>query len=144
MIKRCIDYFDCIYLLELKLTDTTNTARSSSYLERYLFNYRDDFNFNVVNCPFICSHIPAAPADGEYVSLLKWFSASWRFPSWIWLCFIETVSRINTDMFGLYLLQVISLSSLMTCHHVWHMTGCWCGQHHECHLWNNFYLISNS
>ena len=33
--KRFIDYFDCIYLLELKLTDTTNTARSTSYLERY-------------------------------------------------------------------------------------------------------------
>ena len=35
MITRFIDYFDCIYLLELKLTDTTNTARSTSYLERY-------------------------------------------------------------------------------------------------------------
>ena len=71
MIKRFIDYFDCIYLLELKLTDTTNTARSTSYLERYLFDYRDDFNFHDVNCPFICSHIPATPADRVYFSQLK-------------------------------------------------------------------------
>ena len=40
-----------------------------------------------------------------------------------------------TDMFGLYLLQVISLSLLTTCNHLWHMTGCWRQQHHECHLW---------
>jgi len=32
-----IDYFDCIDLLEHKLTDPTNTARSTSYLERYFF-----------------------------------------------------------------------------------------------------------
>ena len=24
----------------------------------------------------------------------------------------------------------------MTCHHVWHMTGCCRQQHDECHLWN--------
>ena len=28
------------------------------------------------------------------------------------------------------------LSSLMTCHHVWHITGCWREGHDECHLWN--------
>jgi len=28
------------------------------------------------------------------------------------------------------------LSSLMTFHQVWHMTGCWCDQHDECYLWN--------
>jgi hypothetical protein len=30
-----IDHFDCIHLLEHKLIDSTNTARSTSYLERY-------------------------------------------------------------------------------------------------------------
>jgi hypothetical protein len=103
-----IDHFDCIYLLELSLTDTTNTARYTSYLERYFFNYRADFNFHVVNFLFICSHIPVTPADGIYVSQLKWCSASWGSPSWILLSFIETVSRMKTDMFGLYWLQVIS------------------------------------
>jgi hypothetical protein len=106
--SRFIDHFDCIPLLELKLTDTTNTARSTSYLERYLFYYRDDFNFHVVSFPFICSNIPAAPADGVYISQLKRSSASWRSPSWIWLSFIDYMSQMNTDMFGLYWLQVIS------------------------------------
>jgi hypothetical protein len=34
------------------------------------------------------------------------------------------------------------LSTLMTCHHVWQMTGCWRQQHDECHLWNRAYLPS--
>jgi hypothetical protein len=106
--SRFIDLFDCIYLLELKLTDTTNTARYTSYLERYFFNYRADFNFHVVNFLFICSNIPVTPADGIYVSQLKWCSASWGSLSWILLSFIETVSRMNTDMFGLYWWRVIS------------------------------------
>jgi len=33
----------------------------------YLYN-RDDFNFPIVNFPFICSNIPAAPAYGVYIS----------------------------------------------------------------------------
>ena len=105
--SRFIDHFECIFLLELKLTDTTNTARYTSYLERYFFNYRVDFNFHAVNFLCIYSHIPVTPVDGIYVSQLKWCSASWGSPSWILLSFIETVSRMNTDMFGLYWLQVI-------------------------------------
>ena len=31
-------------------------------------NKRDDFNFRIVNFPFICSTIPAAPAYGVYIS----------------------------------------------------------------------------
>jgi hypothetical protein len=106
--SRFIDHFDFIYILELKLTDTTNTATSTSYLERYFFNYRAYFNFHVVNFLFICSYIPVTAAGGIYVSQLKWCSASWRSFSWILLSFIETMSRMNNDMFGLYWLQVIS------------------------------------
>jgi hypothetical protein len=103
-----IDHFDCIYLIELKLTDTTNTVRYNSYLERYIFNYGADFNFHVVNFLFICSNIPVTPADGIYISQLKWCSASWGSISWMLLSFIEIMSRMNTDMLGLYWLQVIS------------------------------------
>ena len=62
--SRFIDHFDFIYILELKLTDTTNTATSTSYLERYFFNYRAYFNFHVVNFLFICSYIPVTAAGG--------------------------------------------------------------------------------
>ena len=34
-----------------------------------LYDKRDDFNFPIVNFPFTCSNIPAAPAYMEYISL---------------------------------------------------------------------------
>jgi hypothetical protein len=39
-----------------------------------LYDKRDDFNFVIVNFPFICSNIPAAPAYGVYISQLIWYS----------------------------------------------------------------------
>jgi hypothetical protein len=33
-----------------------------------LYDKRDEFNFPIVNFPFICSKIPAAPAYGVYIS----------------------------------------------------------------------------
>jgi len=106
--SRFIDHFYCIYLIELKLTDTTNTVRYTSYLKHYISNYRTDFNFHIVIFLFICSNIPVTPAVGIYVSQLKWCSTSWGPLSWMLLSFIETMSWMNTDMLGLYLLQVIS------------------------------------
>jgi hypothetical protein len=32
------------------------------------FLIKDNINFHVLNFPFLCSNIPAAPADGVYVS----------------------------------------------------------------------------
>ena len=49
------------YPIELEIKDTTDTDRSASYLDLHL-----DFNFPIVNFPFICSKIPAAPAYGVY------------------------------------------------------------------------------
>ena len=96
------------------------------------FLIRDDFNFHVVNFPYICSNIPATPADGVYVSQLKRYSASSGSPSWILLSFIESVLQMNTDMFGLYWLQVISFvfaHDLSPC-----VTYDRRQQHDECHL----------
>jgi hypothetical protein len=39
-----------------------------------LYDKRDDFNFLVVNFPFICSKIPAATAYGVYISQLIRYS----------------------------------------------------------------------
>jgi hypothetical protein len=62
---------------------TTDTDRSASYLDLHLeidsegrlraklYDKRDDFNFLIVNFPFICSNIPAAPAYGVYISPVK-------------------------------------------------------------------------
>jgi hypothetical protein len=69
-----LTFFYHIYFPELEITDTTNMVRSTSYLERNVL-IRDNLNFHAVNFPFICSHIPAAFADGAYVSQLKRCSA---------------------------------------------------------------------
>ena len=39
-----------------------------------LYDTRDDFNFPIVNFPFICSNIPAAPAYGVCISQLIRYS----------------------------------------------------------------------
>ena len=38
------------------------------------YDKRDDFNFPIVNFPFICSNIPAAPAYGVYIPQLIRYS----------------------------------------------------------------------
>jgi hypothetical protein len=75
-----------IYPIELEIKDTTDTNTSASYhnlhleidsegrLRTKLYDKRDDFNFPIVNFPFICSNIPAAPAYGVYISQLIRYS----------------------------------------------------------------------
>ena len=74
------DFVDRIYPIELEIKDTTDIDRSASYLDLHLeidsegllrtklYDERDDSNFSIVNFPFICSNIPAAPAYGVYIS----------------------------------------------------------------------------
>jgi hypothetical protein len=66
-------------LKHFSITDFT-ADRSASYFDLHLeidsegrlrmklYDKRDDFNFHIVNFPFICSNIPAAPAYGVYIS----------------------------------------------------------------------------
>ena len=82
------DFVDCIYPIELEIKDTTDTDRSASYLDLQLeihsegllkaklYDKRDVFNFSIVNFPFICSNIPAAPVCEVYISqLLRYLRA---------------------------------------------------------------------
>jgi hypothetical protein len=32
-----------------------------------IYDKRDDFNFKIINCPNMCSNMPASPADGVYI-----------------------------------------------------------------------------
>jgi len=41
-----------------------------------LYDKRDDFNFNIVNFPFLSSNIPSSPAYGVFVSQLVRYSRS--------------------------------------------------------------------
>ena len=68
---RLIDYVYHIYPNELKIKDTTDTVKSTSYLALFqfidnegrlnskLYDKRDDFNFPIANVPFLSSNIPA-------------------------------------------------------------------------------------
>ena len=77
---RFAEYLEFIYPSELEIKETTETAASSSYLDCYLhidngkltnrlYDKWDDFNFPIVNFPFLSSNIPSAPAYGIYVSI---------------------------------------------------------------------------
>jgi hypothetical protein len=84
------DFVDRIYLIELEIKDTTDTDTSASYLDLHLkidseerlrmkpYDKRDDFSIPIVNFPFICSNIPAAPAYGVYISQLIRYSRDCR------------------------------------------------------------------
>ena len=68
--------------MELEIKNTTYTDRFASYVDLHieidsegrlrtkLYDRRDDFNFPIVNVPFICSNIPEAPTYGVYISQL--------------------------------------------------------------------------
>ena len=76
------NYIIDIYPAELEIKDTTYADHRASYLDidlSYdrdkrlqvkLYDKRDDFNFNIVNFPFLSSNIPQSPAYGVYVSQL--------------------------------------------------------------------------
>ena len=80
------DFVKCIYPIELEIKDTTDTDRSTSYLNLHLevdsedrlrtnlYDKRDDFNYPIVNFPFICSNIPVAPAYRVYISQMIRYS----------------------------------------------------------------------
>ena len=85
------DFVDRIYPTELEIKDTTDTDRFASYLNLHLeidsevrlstklYDKRDDFNFPIVNFPFICSNIPAAPAHEVYTSQWIRYSRACNF-----------------------------------------------------------------
>ena len=81
------NFVDLIYPIELEIKDTTYTARTASYIDQLLkidsegrlrtklYDKRDDLYFRIVNFPFICSNILAAPAYGVYISQI--FQSLW-------------------------------------------------------------------
>jgi len=84
------DYLDNIYPKELEIKDTTDSAKSASYLDLLLeideegklmtklYDKRDDFSFQIVNFPFLCGNIPSAPAYGVYISQLIRYARACR------------------------------------------------------------------
>ena len=83
------DFIDRIYPIEFEIKETTDTDTSASYiglhleidnegrLRTKLYDKRDDFNFPIVNFPFLCSNIPAVPAYGVFISPLIRYSRAY-------------------------------------------------------------------
>jgi len=65
--------------VELVVKDTTDSSSSASYVDLYLehdingtlttklCDKRDDFNFLIVNYPFLDNNIPSSPAYGVLI-----------------------------------------------------------------------------
>ena len=83
--KRFKEFISDIYPKELTVSETTEStlvASVASYLvllftrdksnniTTKLYDKRDEFGFHIVNCPFMSSNIPSAPAYGVYASQL--------------------------------------------------------------------------
>ena len=74
------DFVHHIYSIELEIKDTTDRARSASYLDLHLeidnvlrmnlYDESNHCNFPIMNLLFICGNIPEAPAYGVYISQL--------------------------------------------------------------------------
>ena len=90
------DYLEGIYQAELEVKDTTESINSASYLDLQLeydiqgklnlklYDKRDDFNFPIVNFPFLSSNIPASPAYDVYASqLIRYARASSEYRSFL-------------------------------------------------------------
>ena len=80
------NYLHRIYPSELEIKNTTVSSNSASYLDLFLeydkdsrltcrlYDKRDDFDFPIVNFPFLDSNIPSSPAYGVYISQLIRYS----------------------------------------------------------------------
>ena len=71
-IKDTIDYNVLLCIQTLNLNFDTQER-----LQVKLYDKRDNFNFPIVNFPFLCSNIPASPAYGVFVSqLIRYYAPS--------------------------------------------------------------------
>ena len=74
------DYVVRIYPIKLEIKDATETEMSASYLDLHLeidsksgirtkhYDKKDDFDFPIINFPFMSSNIPAELAYGVDIS----------------------------------------------------------------------------
>ena len=80
--KRILEYVKDIYPSQLKIEKTNYSDNLSNYLDltftierngklsTKLYDKCDDFNFHIVNFPFLSSNIPSGPSYGVYISQL--------------------------------------------------------------------------
>ena len=80
--KKCLDYLKEIYPSQLTVEKANKSDHLADYLDltfiidsggklsTRLYDKRDDFDFHIVNFPFLSSNIPSGPSYGVYISQL--------------------------------------------------------------------------
>ena len=80
--KKFGDYVKAIYTSQLTVEKANRSddlinylgltfiIGSNNRLYTKLYDKRDDFDFHIVNCPFLSSNIPSSPSYGVYISQL--------------------------------------------------------------------------
>jgi hypothetical protein len=92
-----------------------------------IFDISHDFIFPIVNFPFICSNIPAAPAYGVYISqLIRYYRACGTYQDFLERGFVLTRKLLNQ---GFLLVQLKSHFERLT---VATMT-CFTAMEYMCH-----------
>ena len=66
------------------LVDILLNIDSNGRLTTTSYDKRDDFNFAIVNFPFLCSNIPLSPAYGVYISqLIRYARACYAYEDFL-------------------------------------------------------------
>ena len=67
-----------------------------SRLRVKIYDKRDDFNFDIVNFPFLCGNIPQSPSYGVYISqLIRYARASTLYDD-----FLSRSCRLTSKLMG--------------------------------------------
>ena len=59
--------------------DLTFTIEKDGKLSTKLYDKRDDFDFHIVNFPYLSSNIPSGPSNGVYISELIRYARCWSY-----------------------------------------------------------------
>ena len=68
--KKFLDYLKEIYPSQLTVEKANKSDHLADYLSTRLYDKRDDFDFHIVNFPYLSSNIPSGPSYGVYISQL--------------------------------------------------------------------------
>ena len=84
---------------------------SNDFVSSKIYDKRDDFDFDIVNFPFLDCDVPRRPSYGVFISQLIRFARAPRETgcSHIGGCSISEVNKVNMENLGLYLTIFISL-----------------------------------
>jgi hypothetical protein len=110
---------------ELEIKDTTECSTSASHLDillklvaniiitTQLYDKRNNFNFSIVNFPYLCSNIPVSPAYGVYILQLIWYARACSTYDQFLVRVSLLTNKLMPQGFQLSRLQAFSTNSMV-------------------------------